>query len=191
LIDPPTSAFMVSVASTVGEASHRVAFAVNGRTEEHLAGARLAMMAARTNARRADGFGQGDREARCNRRRSRPRRGTVAAGGEEPVPGRGARFASEGGYTVLIEATWPKRRVLEVYLNIAEFGDGVYGVGAASRHFFGHAPSRLTRSESALLAAVLPNPKRFRVERPSTHVQRRAWWIERQMIAQDQSLARL
>ena len=72
--------------------------------------------------------------------------------------------------------------MLEVYLNVAEFGDGVYGVGAASRHFFEKSPARLSRHESALLAAVLPNPKRFRVDKPSKYVQRRAWWIERQMI---------
>jgi monofunctional biosynthetic peptidoglycan transglycosylase len=98
-------------------------------------------------------------------------------------PGRSwFRKGVEAGYTVLIEAFWPKRRVLEVYLNVAEFGNGVYGVGAASQHFFKKSPARLSRHESALLAAVLPNPKRFRVDKPSKYVQRRAWWIERQMI---------
>jgi len=92
------------------------------------------------------------------------------------------RKGVEAGYTVLIETIWPKRRILEVYLNIAEFGDGVYGVGAASPRFFGKPASRLTRHEAALLAAVLPNPKRFRVDQPTRYVERRAWWIERQMM---------
>jgi monofunctional biosynthetic peptidoglycan transglycosylase len=98
-------------------------------------------------------------------------------------PGRNwLRKGLEAGYTVLIETFWPKRRILEVYLNIAEFGDGVYGVGAASREFWNKSPARLTRHEAALLAAVLPNPKRFHAERPSGYVQRRSWWIERQMM---------
>lgn len=92
------------------------------------------------------------------------------------------RKGMEAGYTVLIETFWPKRRILEVYLNIAEFGDGVYGVGAASPQYFGKPASRLTRHEAALLAAVLPNPKRMHVDRPSRYVERRAWWIERQMM---------
>jgi monofunctional biosynthetic peptidoglycan transglycosylase len=97
-------------------------------------------------------------------------------------PGRNfVRKGMEAWFTVVIEAFWSKQRILEVYLNVAEFGDGVYGVGAASRHFFNKRPSRLTRHESALLAAVLPSPRRFHVDRPSTYVQRRSWWIERQM----------
>jgi len=97
-------------------------------------------------------------------------------------PGRNfARKGLEAWFTVLIELAWPKQRILEVYLNVAEFGDGVYGVGAASRRYFDKKPSRLTRHESALLAAVLPSPRRFHVDRPTTYVQRRSWWIERQM----------
>lgn len=92
------------------------------------------------------------------------------------------RKGIEAGYTVLIETFWPKRRILEVYLNIAEFGDGTYGVGAASPKFFGKPASRLTRHEACLLAAVLPAPKRMHADRPSPYVERRAWWIERQMM---------
>jgi monofunctional biosynthetic peptidoglycan transglycosylase len=91
------------------------------------------------------------------------------------------RKGLEAGYTVLIELLWPKQRILEVYLNVAEFGDGVYGVGPASRRYFHKRPSRLTRHEAALLAAVLPSPRRFHAERPGTYVLRRSWWIERQM----------
>ena len=80
---------------------------------------------------------------------------------------------------MLIETLWPKRRILEVYLNIAEFGDGIYGAGAASERFFRKTPAQLDAHESALLAAVLPNPRRYRVDRGG-YVQQRAAWIERQ-----------
>ena len=91
------------------------------------------------------------------------------------------RKGLEAWYTVLIEFMWPKQRILEVYANIAEFGDGVYGAEAAARSFFGKPAARLNASESARLAAVLPNPKRFSAQRPSAYVQRRAAWIERQV----------
>ncbi len=91
------------------------------------------------------------------------------------------RKGLEAYFTVLIETLWPKRRILEVYLNIAEFGDGVYGAHAASDRFFDSAPAALDAHEAALLAAVLPNPRRFDAARPSAYVQRRAAWIERQM----------
>lgn len=91
------------------------------------------------------------------------------------------RKGLEAGYTVLIEALWPKRRILEVYLNIAEFGDGIYGAEAAAQRFFGVPAAELGASESARLAAVLPNPRLFRVEAPSPHVSRRQRWIERQV----------
>lgn len=91
------------------------------------------------------------------------------------------RKAFEVGYTLLIESLWSKQRVLEVYLNVAEFGPGVYGVEAASQKYFRKPASKLTYPEAALLAAVLPNPKRMRVAAPSTYVQQRAGWILRQM----------
>lgn len=93
------------------------------------------------------------------------------------------RKGLEAGITALIELSWSKRRILEVYLNVAEFGPGTYGVQAASRRYFGKDASRLTRHEAALLAAVLPAPGRYRVERPSPHVQHRQDWILRQMSA--------
>lgn len=91
------------------------------------------------------------------------------------------RKAFEAYFTVIMEVLWPKRRILEIYLNIAEFGDGVYGVQAASSKFFGKSPSLLTKREAALLAAVLPNPIRFQVAAPSHYVKRRALHIEKQM----------
>ena len=90
------------------------------------------------------------------------------------------RKGLEAYFTVLIETLWPKRRILEVYLNIAEFGDGIYGAAAASERYFRTTPIELDARRSALLAAVLPNPQRFRVDHPSAYVQRRAEWIERQ-----------
>jgi monofunctional biosynthetic peptidoglycan transglycosylase len=90
------------------------------------------------------------------------------------------RKGLEAYFTVLLETLWPKRRILEVYLNIAEFGDGVYGAAAASERFFGVAPSQLDARQAALLAAVLPNPARLHVDRPSPYVLRRAAWIQRQ-----------
>ena len=91
------------------------------------------------------------------------------------------RKSLEAYFTVLLEICWPKRRILEVYLNIAEFGEGRYGVGAAARAFFGKPPNELQTSQASLLAAVLPNPARFRVRNPSAYVRHRAAWIESQM----------
>ncbi len=91
------------------------------------------------------------------------------------------RKGLEAWFTLWIEWLWPKQRILEVYLNSAEFGHGVWGIEAASRHFFRKPAARLNRQEAALLAAVLPNPKRFRVDRPSPYVQQRQAWILRQM----------
>jgi monofunctional biosynthetic peptidoglycan transglycosylase len=87
------------------------------------------------------------------------------------------RKVIEAWFTAVIELSWPKRRILEVYLNIAEFGPGVYGVPAASRVYFGKQPAKLTDAEAALLAAVLPNPAKLRVDRPSGYVLERQRWI--------------
>lgn len=91
------------------------------------------------------------------------------------------RKGLEAWFTVLIESLWSKQRILEVYANIAEFGDGVYGVEAAAQQFFRKPASRLTARESALLAAVLPSPRRYSAARPGPYVQQRARWIERQV----------
>jgi monofunctional glycosyltransferase len=91
------------------------------------------------------------------------------------------RKGFEAYFTVLIETLWPKRRILEVYLNIAEFGSGVFGVGAASEVYFKKRAARLSAPDAALLAAVLPNPKRLRVAAPSRYVRSRQDWILGQM----------
>ncbi len=91
------------------------------------------------------------------------------------------RKALETWFTLLIEWLWPKQRILEVYLNIAEFGQSTFGVEAASQRFFNKSAARLTASEAAQLAAVLPNPLRYRVDQPSDYLRKRQRWIERQM----------
>lgn len=98
-------------------------------------------------------------------------------------PSRLLRKGVEAWYTVLIEALWPKRRILEVYVNIAEFGDGLYGAQAAARGVFGKDAARLAPAEAARLAAVLPSPKRYSAARPGPYVQRRSAQIQRQMRA--------
>jgi len=82
---------------------------------------------------------------------------------------------------VTIDGLWPKQRVLEVYLNIAEFGPGIYGVEAASQAYFGKPARYLSQAQAARLAAVLPNPKVLSVNSPSAYVQERVDWIQRQM----------
>jgi monofunctional biosynthetic peptidoglycan transglycosylase len=89
----------------------------------------------------------------------------------------------EAWFTVLLELCWPKQRILEVYLNIAEFGPRVYGAEAAAQQYFGRPAAKLTPRNAALMAAVLPNPKRFSIAAPSSYVRRRAAWIEGQMRA--------
>ncbi|MEO8308611.1 MAG: monofunctional biosynthetic peptidoglycan transglycosylase [Pseudomonadota bacterium] len=93
------------------------------------------------------------------------------------------RKGFEAWFTVLIEWLWPKRHILEMYLNIAQFGRGVYGAEAAAQAFFHKPATRLTASEAARMAAVLPNPKRFRIDAPSRYVLRRQGQIEAQMRA--------
>ncbi len=91
------------------------------------------------------------------------------------------RKALEAWLTVLLETCWPKERILEVYLNIAEFGHGVFGVEAAARKFFHEPASRLSPEQAALLAAVLPNPRLMHVDRPSRYVLERRDWVLDQM----------
>lgn len=93
-------------------------------------------------------------------------------------PGGGlVRKGLEAYFTVLIELFWPKQRVLEIYLNLAQFGDGIYGIEAASRAYFDKSAERLTPREAAMLAAVLPSPTRYRLDPPSDYVQERSEWI--------------
>lgn len=83
------------------------------------------------------------------------------------------RKGFEAYFTVLIEVVWPKERIMEVYLNVIELGHGVYGVEAASQKFFKRSARNLNSHQASLIAAVLPNPRRFRIERPSIYVMAR------------------
>lgn len=97
---------------------------------------------------------------------------------------RGRSFVRKGleaWLTLVLEACLPKRRILELYLNIAELGPGIYGVGAASQYYFGRTPARMSDREAALLAAVLPNPNQLHVNAPSEYVRDRQAWIVTQI----------
>lgn len=100
------------------------------------------------------------------------------------------RKGFEAWFTLLIEVTWSKQRILEVYLNIAEFGPGIYGAGSAATKFFGKSPATLSDREAALLAAVLPNPIRLRADNSSEYVRKRQGWIvgQIQRLRREQSL---
>jgi monofunctional biosynthetic peptidoglycan transglycosylase len=91
------------------------------------------------------------------------------------------RKGFEAYFTVLIEIFWSKERILEVYLNVIEMGDGVYGIQAASQTFFDKDAAKLSKGQAALIAAVLPNPRRWSPARPTSYIQGRKSWIMRQM----------
>ena len=95
-------------------------------------------------------------------------------GGRNP-----ARKVIEAYYTFLIEKIWGKRRIMEVYLNIAEWGNGIFGIEAAAQHYFGRSASELTRRQAALLAACLPSPLERNPSKPSVYINKRAAAIER------------
>ncbi len=84
-------------------------------------------------------------------------------------------------FTFMIEWIWGKERILEVYLNVAEMGKGVFGIEAASRYYYKKPAKKLTRLEAAQIAAILPNPKKYLIKPLSNYVQRRSNWILRQM----------
>ncbi len=91
------------------------------------------------------------------------------------------RKGLEAGYTVLIETIWPKRRIVEVYLNVAEWAPGVYGAEAAAQHWFGVPASDLSATQAARLAAILPSPRRYQAASPGPWVRRRASQIQAAM----------
>jgi monofunctional glycosyltransferase len=91
------------------------------------------------------------------------------------------RKGIEAWFTILIEVLWSKERILEVYLNIAEFGDHLFGIEAASQRYFGVSARSINRSQAALLAATLPNPILLKAAYPSAYLLRRQRWILRQM----------
>ncbi len=92
------------------------------------------------------------------------------------------RKGIEAWFTLLIEWTWPKKRILEVYLNIAEFGDGVYGVEAASQIYFNKKAGQLDMINSSLMVTALPSPKRYNLHNPSPYMIDRRNWILQYML---------
>lgn len=83
--------------------------------------------------------------------------------------------------TALLELAWPKRRILEVYLNIAEMGERSFGIEAASHYHYGQSADTLNREQAALIAAILPNPRRYHSKDPSEYISERRAWILQQM----------
>lgn len=97
-------------------------------------------------------------------------------------PGRSyLRKGLEAYFTVLIEVVWGKERIMEVYLNSIEMGNGIYGIEAASQHWFNKSAKNLTKAEAAAIAAILPNPRVFKAKNSSRYIERRKNAIKRQM----------
>lgn len=97
-------------------------------------------------------------------------------------PGRSwVRKGFEAYFTLLIELLWSKERILEVYLNIIEMGDGIYGAEAAAQAYFGKSCTRLTRSQAALIAACFPNPRRWTPKNPTRYIKHRQYLIMKNM----------
>jgi monofunctional biosynthetic peptidoglycan transglycosylase len=191
LVDPPFSAFMAArqwQAFAAGDWGFRITNEWRDRDaiSAHLA---VAVIAAEDqNFARHHGFDfKAIEKARANNVRGGRMRGASTISQQLAKnlflwSGRSwLRKGLEAWYTLLIESLWPKTRILEVYTNIAEFGDGVYGAQAAARTYFGKDASRLAPAEAARLAAVLPSPKRYSAARPGPYVQRRTRAIQRQM----------
>jgi monofunctional biosynthetic peptidoglycan transglycosylase len=183
-LEPMTTAFMLQDDSGVDPLRHEwVAWDDLGTT------AALAMVASE-DQRFADHFGL-DLAAILKAVDEKSERGYLRGGStisqqtaKNLFLWRGRSFVRKGleaWLTLVMEACLPKRRILELYLNIAEFGPGIYGVGAASQYYFGRPPARMSDCEAALLAAVLPNPNQLHVNAPSDYVRDRQAWIVTQI----------
>lgn len=204
-VDPPFSAFMAARQFEAwGEGDFRFRIAYDWRDIEDISrNVPRAMIAAEDqNFARHHGFDfraieqarrHNERAARRAQKRNRPAgriRGASTISQQTAKnlflwKGQGltrwARKGLEVWYTVLIESLWPKHRIIEVYANTVELGDGVYGVQAAARTWFRKDASRLGPAEAARMAAVLPSPRRYSIARPGPYVQRRTRAIQRQM----------
>jgi monofunctional biosynthetic peptidoglycan transglycosylase len=187
----PMSAFMIEDRiGSIGDNRKRPAFAYDWTSWEHISTqAKLAVVAAEDQRFYEHSGFDFDAIGKAMQHNSRSRHVRGASTISQQVaknlflwPGRSwLRKGLEAWFTVLLETAWPKQRILEVYLNIAEFGDNTYGVEAAAQRFWHKPASALGAREAALLAAVLPNPQRFRAQAPSLYVQTRASWIVGQM----------
>lgn len=190
-IDPPVSAFMVSrQLEAWGEGDWGFRIAYDWRDLDEISPHVPLAMVASEDQNFAEHFGfdiKAIEKARKNNARGRKVRGASTISQQTAKnlflwSGRSwVRKGVEAWYTLLIEAMWPKHRIIEVYANIAEFGDGVYGAQAAARTYFRKDASRLSAAEAARMAAVLPSPRRYSITRPGPYVQRRTNAIQRQM----------
>ena len=204
-VDPPFTAFMAArqvEAITAGDFGFRIAY--DWRDLDEMSGhVPVAMMAAEDqNFPHHHGFDfvaiekarkHNERAEERARKRNKPvqrLRGASTISQQTAKNlflwrGRGAtrwlRKGLEVWYTVLIETLWPKSRIIEVYANTVELGDGVYGAQAAARTYFRKDAANLRPAEAARMAAVLPAPRRYSLGRPGPYVQRRSNSIQRQM----------
>ena len=188
-IPPPTTAFMLRHRFVVGgniDSSSRYRWTDWDHISPHVA---VAVIAAE-DQKFLDHHGfdvESIQDALANAKRGRRLRGasTISQQVSKNLllwPSRSVvRKGLEAYVTVFVELLWTKRRILEIYLNVAEFGDGIFGIAAASECFFNTVPARIEVDDAALLAAVLPNPMIFRVDQPSAYVRERQSWIRRQM----------
>ncbi len=183
-LDPPVTSFMLQ--DTSGRAP--VLYEWVPWSDLGLAAA-LAVVAAE-DQRFAQHFGvdlESVREALAARRAGKPLRGasTITQQVAKNLflwPARSfLRKGIEAYFALLIEVSWPKQRILEMYLNIVQVGPGIYGMGAASQFFFARPAAQLTDPQAALLAAVLPNPTRLRADQPTAYLRERQGWIVSQM----------
>ncbi len=195
-IDPPTTAFMLL------DGSGRDPLLHEWLAWQHLGtGAKLAVVSSE-DQRFADHFGL-DIAAMRQAFAEKDDRGYLRGAStisQQTVknlylwPGRSyLRKGLEAWLTVIGEICLSKQRILEIYLNVAEFGPGIYGVGAASEYSFGRPPAELSDRQAALLAAVLPNPRNLKVDDPSDAVLDRRDWIVSQMqrLRRERWLSRL
>ncbi len=185
-LDPPTSAFML----IARRATPHLAVEYQWQDREHISPHLAAAVVAAEDQRflMHHGFDlYAIREALEEVRAGRRLRGASTLSQQVAKnlflwPARSySRKALEAYFTVLIEFFWSKRRILEVYLNIVEFGPGTFGADAASRRYFFRSPDQLTERQAALLAAVLPSPHLFDLGSPSIGLQNRASYIQQQM----------
>jgi monofunctional biosynthetic peptidoglycan transglycosylase len=190
-VDPPLSAFMVArQLEAWGEGDWRFQVSYRWRDIEQIAPSLPVSMVAAEDQNFAEHGGfdlKAIQKARANNAKGRKVRGASTISQQVAKnlflwQGRSwLRKGIEAWYTLLIEMLWPKTRILEVYVNIAELGDGVYGAQAAARRYWGKDASGLSSAESARLAAVLPSPRRYDAKTAGPYVQRRARWIQRQV----------
>lgn len=190
-VDPPVSAFMAArqlAAWSAGDRDFRLAY--DWRDRDRISPNLPLAVIASEDQRFADHHGfdlEAIEQARARHEQGGKLRGASTISQQTAKnlflwSGRSwVRKGLEAWYTALIEMLWPKSRIIEVYVNIAEFGDGVYGAQAAARTYFGKDALQLTSAEAARLAAVLPSPKRYSVGRPGPYVQRRTRQVQQQM----------